>query len=186
FNLGQGEDYVYHGSTSFKGVHKDDTLKLSDSQQELFKRKSPGDIFPDHYVIKVNKFDNIARDSLDEWVYFFKNSVIKDEFKAKGLAEAREKLKEIYLSDKEQAAYRRHLENLMTEAGIAQTFRFEKEHAVSQALEEGREEGREEGHDEGLKEGICKTARTMKKNNVPASQIALFTGLSKEEIEELK
>ena len=39
FDLGQGEDYVYHGSTSFKGLHNQDLLKLSDDQQELYKKK---------------------------------------------------------------------------------------------------------------------------------------------------
>ncbi len=178
FNLGQGEDYVYHGTTSFKGVHKEDTLELSNAQKKLFNRKSLSDIFPDHYVIKVNEFDDNARDSLDQWIYFFKNSVIKDEFNAEGLAEAREKLKEIKMSEKELAHYKRHLENMMTEAGIAETFRFEKEFA--------RSEGREEGLEEGLEKGVRKTARAMKKNNVPIDQITLYTGLSKEEIEALE
>ncbi|MCP5054528.1 MAG: Rpn family recombination-promoting nuclease/putative transposase, partial [bacterium] len=103
FDLGQGQDYVYYGGTFFKGIHKEDTLELSESQKELFHRKSVTDIYPEHYIIKVNGFDDNAKDSLDEWVYFLKNSEIKDEFKAKGLDEAREKLKEINLSDKDLA-----------------------------------------------------------------------------------
>ncbi len=35
----------------------------------------------------------IAKDTLDEWVYFLKNSRIKDGFKAKGLAQAKEKMR---------------------------------------------------------------------------------------------
>ena len=32
FDLGQGEDYVYHGKTDFYGIHKSDKLKLSEKQ----------------------------------------------------------------------------------------------------------------------------------------------------------
>ena len=32
FDLGQGEDYVYHGKTHFTGIHKHDELKLSVKQ----------------------------------------------------------------------------------------------------------------------------------------------------------
>ncbi len=65
---------------------------------------------------------------------------------------------------------------------MAETIRFEKEYAMTQ----GREQGREEGLEEGQEKGIRKTAGMMKKNNVPVEQIALYTGLSKDEIEELE
>ncbi len=42
--------------------------------------------------IKVNNFDDVAKDTLDEWIYFLKNSEIKKEFSAKGLQEAKEKM----------------------------------------------------------------------------------------------
>lgn len=34
FDLGQGEDYVYHGTTKLIGIHNHEELKLSESQQE--------------------------------------------------------------------------------------------------------------------------------------------------------
>ena len=169
FDLGQGDDYVYYGSTNFKGIHREDTLDLSESQKKLFKRKSVTDIYPEHYIIKVNAFSDIARDTLDEWIYFLKNSEIKDEFKAKGLDEAREKLKEINLSDSERAAYQRYKEELMYEASVAETIRFEKEFAG----------------EKGEKRGIIKVAVNLKKNGVDIDTISQSTGLSKEEIEKL-
>jgi len=65
------------------------TLELSEKQKQMFNRPSIGAIFPNHYIIKVNDFDDNARDTLDQWVYFLKNSEIKDEFNAKGMAAAR-------------------------------------------------------------------------------------------------
>jgi hypothetical protein len=92
FDLGQGKDYVYKGKTNFEGLHEKDTLQLSIQQKETFTKKEISDFFPEYYIIKVNKFNDTAKDTLDEWVYFLKNSEVKDEFKAKGLAEAKEVL----------------------------------------------------------------------------------------------
>ncbi|MGE5342539.1 MAG: Rpn family recombination-promoting nuclease/putative transposase [Candidatus Omnitrophota bacterium] len=174
FDLGQGKDYVYYGGTHFKGIHQNDTLGLSEKQKEIFKRPSVTPMDTEHYIIKVNDFNDIAKDSLDEWIYFLKNSEIKDEFKAKGMAEAREKLKEINLPDEELPAYRRYLDLLHDEASIAETIRFEAEYDKRKAREEGREEGREEERKE--------TARRMLKDGLMIEIISKYTGLSIEEI----
>ena len=54
FDLGQGDDYVYHGKTNFIGIHKFDRLMLYDKQTELLGKVEPFQIFPVYYVIKVN------------------------------------------------------------------------------------------------------------------------------------
>ena len=36
FDLGQGDDYVYRGTTKFEGIHKHDILKLSKEQEGLY------------------------------------------------------------------------------------------------------------------------------------------------------
>ena len=72
FDLGQGKDYVYHGKTQFIGIHQHDQLCLSTKQQELFDKTYPHELFPEYYLLKINQFDDIARDRLDEWLYFFK------------------------------------------------------------------------------------------------------------------
>lgn len=73
FDLGQGEDYVYKGTTHFEGLHQKDILALSNKQKETFQKYKPSDIFPEYYLIKVNQFDDLAKDPLDEWIYFLKN-----------------------------------------------------------------------------------------------------------------
>jgi predicted transposase/invertase (TIGR01784 family) len=177
FSLGQGEDYIYHGDTVFKGIHKNDILQLSKRQKQLFNRSAISSIFPDHYIIKVNDFDNNARNTLDEWVYFLKNSEIKDEFKARGMAAAREKLKEINLGEEELRAYRRYLEQLHYEASIAETIKFEAEYDIKQAREEAKAEGKAEGKAE--------IAKLMKDAGDPPGKISTITGLSLSDIEKL-
>jgi predicted transposase/invertase (TIGR01784 family) len=55
FDLGQGEDYVYHslsrnlGRTNiFKGIHKGDILSLADRQKELYQKDEVYQIFPEY------------------------------------------------------------------------------------------------------------------------------------------
>ena len=113
FDLGQGKDYVYHGKTIFRGLHDpNDVLKLSVRQQELFIGKNAGDIFPEYYVLRVNDFDKVAKTPLDEWIKFLKTGEIDKEATAKGLPEARERLRIDTLPDAEKRAYYRDMEAL--------------------------------------------------------------------------
>ncbi|NUO00269.1 MAG: Rpn family recombination-promoting nuclease/putative transposase [Saprospiraceae bacterium] len=112
FDLGQGKDYVYHGTTVFRGIHKNDILTLADKQIELYKKNSVHEIFSEFWVIKVGKFGNRVKDKLDEWIYFFKNAEIKASFSAKGLKEASERLDEMKLNEKDAKEYKRYLKGL--------------------------------------------------------------------------
>jgi predicted transposase/invertase (TIGR01784 family) len=106
FDLGQGDGYVYHGKTTFRNLHNaDDILLLSARQRQQFKQVAAGDLYPEYYILKVNHFDEVAKSTLDEWVYFLKTNTIKEEFTAKGLAKARELLIYEQLSPEERAEY---------------------------------------------------------------------------------
>ncbi|MDR1584124.1 MAG: Rpn family recombination-promoting nuclease/putative transposase [Prevotellaceae bacterium] len=107
FDLGQRKDYIYCGQTTFKGLHKKDILKLADDQKKMFNKIKAGDLFPEYYVLKINKFDDVAKDTLDEWIYFLKHDRIEDGFKAKGLLKAREVLDYNRLTPEQKAEYDR-------------------------------------------------------------------------------
>jgi predicted transposase/invertase (TIGR01784 family) len=132
FDLGQGKDYVYKGKTNFEGLHEKDTLQLSIQQKQTFTKKEISNFFPEYYIIKVNKFDDIAKDTLDEWVYFLKNSEVKDEFKAKGLAEAKEVLDIMRLDKEQQYGYNRYLDYLHYKASEILSLRLVAEDKVRQ------------------------------------------------------
>jgi PD-(D/E)XK nuclease family transposase len=97
FGLGQGEDYVYEYKCEFVGLHKKDILLPTILQIQDFKVEKIADIFPKYFLLKVNNFDDVVEDTLDEWIYFLKNSEVKDEFTAKGLDKAKEKLRLFFL-----------------------------------------------------------------------------------------
>jgi predicted transposase/invertase (TIGR01784 family) len=121
FDLGQGSDYVYRGRLLFEGIYDHDILQLSPKQREMFGKIEAGDLYPEYYVLKVNKFNDYAKNTLDEWIYFLKNDRIQDNFSAQGLLKARQILDYSRLSRKEQAEYdhimdvkRRHLSQMET------------------------------------------------------------------------
>jgi predicted transposase/invertase (TIGR01784 family) len=166
FDLGQGADYVYHGKTDFKGVHKSDTLQLSDKQKEMFGKTEPYQLFPEYYVIKVNQFDDTAKDSLDEWIYYLKNNDIPESFNAKGLIQAREILKLDNLTETERSQYIKHLENLSYMASMVKTWKVEEEERIEYNKAK-------------------KIAKNAKESGLSIDIIINITGLSRDDIEKL-
>ncbi|MFP5042879.1 PD-(D/E)XK nuclease family transposase [Parasediminibacterium sp. JCM 36343] len=130
FDLGQGQDYIYKGKTDFTGLHQKDTLALSDKQKQTFLKDKVSDIFPEYYLIKVNQFKDNAKDTLDEWVYFLKNSEVKDSFKAKGLKEAGDVLDIMRLTAGDQYGYNRYLDSLHVKASEILTLQSEAEYRI--------------------------------------------------------
>ncbi len=163
FDLGQGYDYVYKGKTDFTGIHHHDLLGLSPKQKQTFLKDHVSDIFPEYYLLKVNQFDNNAKDTLDEWIYFFKNSEVKDSFHAKGLKEAGEVLDIMKLPSDDQYGYNRYLDSLHLKASEMFTLQTEAEFKI--------------------REDIATNAIL---NNADNDFISKITGLTIEKIEELR
>jgi predicted transposase/invertase (TIGR01784 family) len=145
FDLGQGNDYVYHGTTVFHGLNKpEEVLALSEKQKATFQVSTVKEIFPEYWVIKVNKFDNHAKNTLDEWVYFFKNGSVKTNFTAKGLIEAQKKLDVMKLSAFQRRDYDRYLIDLMDNASWDLSLKIDRDAMRKELKEEVREEVKEE------------------------------------------
>lgn len=182
FDLGQGQDYIYHGVTNFTGVHKHDQLLLSAQQEQLFSKKHPHEIFPEYYLLKINQFDDVARNTLDEWIYFLKNEEIREEFQAKGLKRAKELLDVSKLPEEERLSYDKHIKNLHYQSSM-----FHSSYTTGQleGQKEGRIEGRKEGKVEGRMEEKRAMAQVMKKQGIETSVITEVSGLSPEEIDSL-
>ena len=173
FDLGQGKDYIYHGRTEFHGLHDpEDVLRLSVRQQELFVGKVAGDVFPEYYVLRVNDFDKVARTPLDEWVRFLKTGEIDAAAKAKGLPEARERLRVDSLSLSEKQAYKRDMEALRYQRSVIQT-----------GWDDGHCAGRKEGLAEGRTEEAHAIAKRLLDMGLPIDAVAQATRLSVEEVQ---
>lgn len=177
FKLGQGKDYVYHGKTKFVGEHEPhDTLKLSSRQKENFfgikdkdleSMKTPADLFPEFYILRVNDYNKVATTSLDEWMEFLKTGSISCKATAPGLPEARECLRVESLTQEDRKTYFRHLESVRHMKSLFDT-------------------SRDEGYQEGLRKGITeRIALKLLALNTPIDIISQSTGLSIEEIKKL-
>jgi predicted transposase/invertase (TIGR01784 family) len=167
FDLGQGQDYIYRGRTDFRGLHQNDILGLSEKQKQTFVKQEVADIFPEYYLLKVNQFNDIAKDTLDEWVYFLKNSEVKENFKAKGLKEANEVLDIMRLEKEDQYGYNRYLDSLHLKASEVFSLQTEAEFKA-----------KDERSIEIVKNGISKGYS----NEI----IADLTGLTIDKIQELR
>ena len=129
FRLGEGADYVYYGSTEFRGIHNNDLLQLTNEQKEFFAVernhvKDVKDLYPGYYILCVENFDKVAENSLDEWMYYLKNNAIPAGFKAPGLEEARERLQYDALSEEEKLDYDHHLSQRLYEQNAINTAAF--------------------------------------------------------------
>jgi predicted transposase/invertase (TIGR01784 family) len=162
FDLGVGKDYIYHGTTKFKGLHYKDELGLSQKQKEEFGKLEVKDIYPEFYILKVDRFNNEVRDKIDEWIYFFKNSKIESNFKAPGLAEAKEKLEYSRLSYKEQLIYDKYVDLDRSDRSSIYTARIE-----------------------GKAEAEISIAKKMRAEGMSLDLVSKMTGLSKESISKI-
>ena len=93
FDLGQGDDYIYKGTTEFKGIHTRDILQINTGQKKAFNIDHISAIYPEYYIIKVNRFNDLSRDSLDDWIYYFKHNAVPENSKARGLSKVAHLLK---------------------------------------------------------------------------------------------
>jgi predicted transposase/invertase (TIGR01784 family) len=149
FELGQGKDYVYYGSTQFVGIHQNDVLQLAANQLKTYKANSIAKIYPEYYIIRINEFNDIAKDNLDQWIYFLKNEELPPNVKAKGLKEAGQKLNILKLSPEDRAAYEHFKENQryqisLLEGSIWRAQEAEEKLAIEEAKRKEEETKRKE------------------------------------------
>jgi predicted transposase/invertase (TIGR01784 family) len=175
FKLGDGEDYVYRGIIDFRGIHSNNLLKLTEEQKQFFMKENIADLFPWYYILCVRDFSDLAKDSLDEWIYYLKNTEIPEHFTAQGLKEAREQLLYDNLSEEEKRAYDHHLNQTRYEQNVV-------DDAYSSGRFEGKAEGLEEGRAKGLMEGLEKVIINSFQAGYSIEAIAAITGLTQKEI----
>ena len=125
------------------------------------------DLFPEYYILCVRDFDDVAKNSLDQWVYYLKNTEILDTFTARGLKEAKEQFLYDNLSDEEKKSYDHYLKQV----------RFEQ-NVIEDAYASGRFEGKIEGRAEGLVEVVINSDNA----GYSIESISAITGLAHEEI----
>lgn len=194
FSLGKGTDIVYHGKTEFRGIHNGDVLELSPFQRQKFNVDAVSDLYPEYYILKVNDFNRVAKNSLEEWVYYLNTGDVPQGAKAPGMEEVKEQLTIDRMNKIERNAYYKHLDNIVILRDNIYTEREEgrlegraegREEGRAEGREEGRAEGRAEGKEEGRLEERKTNAKKMKSLGIPVNTISQITGLPVKDIDSL-
>ena len=167
FNLGLGDDYIYYGTNNFYGLNTHNKLIVK-KQVELTESIEPKhkfvekNIFPEYYLITVERYKNIVKKKIDEWIYIFKNNEVAEGSTSKNIDKAEQKLAEINMSELDRKIYDKYLINTARDRD-----------AINTAKEEGREEGREEGETKGkLEKENLAIRNAIKKGKLTSEEIA--------------
>ena len=201
FNLGRGEDYLYRGTTTFIGMNDGKPLIIKRKEQKIINGQQQTkfkdrNIFPEYYLIRVEKYQNIIRKKIDEWIYLIKNNTVKAGSTAKNIDKAVEKLAYMNMSEAERERYERYLVNLHREEDILDTAREEGEQIgfkkaekkIKQAKDEAKQAKDEakQAKDE-AKETLLKSIVAMIQNtNLSDQEIATILGTSVEQVQHLR
>jgi len=178
FDLGIGKDYAYHGTTTFVGMRCNDVLELSERQRATFGVEHVHQVFPEYYILKVNQFDQVARDPLDQWIHFFKTGTAEEGFDAPGLQEAVREFDLMMLDEDERREYEAYLADLRDVTSTVRSARLD-------GREEGKAIGREEGVAVGRAEEKIEIARNLLRT-LDDEAIAAATGLTVDEVTRLR
>lgn len=162
---GEGDDYVYHGTTEFKGIHSGTDLIVRTKEDGVIVPHLPKKVFPEYYLVRVNAYDKLPETPLEEWMTYLKTGMVKEDTRTPGLQRVKEKLRLLSMSMEERQAYDRHMDNIMVQNDV-----------LDNAREEGREEGRAEGREEGRAEGraatIAEKIRKAREMGIPENVIS--------------
>lgn len=201
FNLGSGEDYAYHGETVFRGITNEDavlTLNNENEQKYLTNTTkpitSPGQVFPEYFLLIVDRFNEVAKTPIEEWMAYLKDGIINDDTKEPGLLEARKKLEYMSMSEQERREYRDYMISVHAAKDVVDTARADgivegftegygqgKEDGIKEGIEKGIEKGKEQAEQKALQERV-ESARLMKSDGLPLATIAKYTGLTESEV----
>lgn len=167
FDIGRGEDFLYHGQNHFIGVHTKDQLVINTKERNAIVSRLPSEIFPEYILIRVNEFDKVAVTPLEEWMNYLKDGTIRPDTMAPGLGEAREKLKYYSMTPEDRHAYDEHLNAVMIQNDV-----------LDSAKLEGRMEGLAEGEAKGKAEANLENAEKMKAMGIDLEMIRQITGIT--------
>ena len=194
FNLGEGNDYLYHGQATLTGVHTKDTLRLTQHEQEDLHVITPEDVFPEYFVIRVNEFNQQAVTPLEEWLQYLKDEYIRPDTTVPGLREASRRLEYLRMTPKQRREYDYYIDTQVRDTDVMKTKLLEarikglkegRAEGIAKGREEGRAVGRAEGRAEGRDERSMEIARNLKELGLPIKDIIQATGLTAEDISTL-
>jgi len=170
FNLGLGDDYLYYGTTNFKGINTGNPLvirkqieipSLFEPKYELVEKQ----IFPEYYLITVERYKNVIQKRIDEWIYLFKNNEVAEGSTSKNIDKAEQKLSEMNMKEEDRKSYEKYLINLARDKDVVNT---------------ARAEGKDEGEKVGMEKGMEIKEKEYNQEKIANVKKGIKAGLSNE------
>lgn len=146
-------------------------MQVNVRQKELFGVTAPYQIYPEYYIIKVNKFNDVAKDSLDEWIYYLKNNRLPEHYSAPGLDKVAELLNYDNMDANAKTQYEAHQKELAISYGVLET-----------AKAEGRAEGEAKGRAKGQEEKTVSVVVNCFRLGLDIATIAVVAAIREEEV----
>ena len=183
FDFGEGDDYAYHGVTTFTGMTKKGAvLRFNTKNERQFisanRVTPPEEVFPEYFLLIVNKFNEVAKTPIEEWMSYLKDAVIRSDTTTPGLQAAREKLAYMSMTDKERRAYEDYMISVHAAKDAWDT-------AIDDAKAEGLAEGMEKGMEKGQQQEKVETVHRLQALGLSVDQIAQGSGLTTEEVKSI-
>ncbi len=166
FDVGKGDDYVYHGTTTFHGIHTKHLLQVREGAVPYLAGQPPAsaldeDVFPEYYLIPLKRFTDRVEDDLDEWLYAFKHSQVLDEFHSFNIDALKEKLGTLNMDTQTRKRYEAHMH------GMAWT---------QDVLDAAEAKGIARGHAEGRAERDSELRARLEAKGMPSDEIDELLG----------
>lgn len=172
FNLGVGQDYVYHGVNSFRGMNTGDTLVFNKREKKGYAKRKKANIFPEYYILRVNQYEKETPETpSEEWVQYLKDGYIRPDTKTPGLQKARECLRILSMSDEDRKAYEDYLYDKAYEEDVMETARDD-------GWFEGYDQGEAQGEARGRNDAILEIVQKMQAEGLDSETIFRLTGYS--------
>lgn len=167
-------DFKYLKNDNFHNCYR---LKEKNTNEELT------DVMELHFIEipKLRKLENTEdiSDMLEAWITFIESPtselIDKLEMSSDEIKEAKEELVRLSGNDKERERYEKRFESLLEQNSL-----------LANAEKKGLQKGIEKGKKEGAKQEKILIAKNAINNNLDDNTIKIITGLSLEEIKELR
>ena len=197
FNIGKGTDYIYKGTTEFKGLNDGEPLIIKEKEnipenlgpKYTLKTKN---IFPEYYLITVERYKNEIKKQIDEWIYIFKNSEVAAGSKSKNIESAEKKLWEINMTKEERRSYEKYMWYYVKDRDKVNTARMEGEEKGLKTGEQiGIQKGKMEGEQIGIQKGKMEEKmegikKSLKQGKLTIEEIAEVFEVTNEYVLEIK
>ncbi|WP_010168127.1 Rpn family recombination-promoting nuclease/putative transposase [Candidatus Epulonipiscium viviparus] len=170
-----GTKCVYKGEMSFRDIKTKENLIPEKADKYIgikSKKKNYKEIFPEYYLINTRLFNDNVETDLDDWIYMFKNSEVREGATAKSIDKAKERLDVLKMSKKERSKYNNFLDERRKSASQYHTAYTE---GIEQGIKQGIKQGIEQNKKEFVKRGLDKKI-----------SIAMIAELAELSIEEVK